>query len=279
MDISNTALFDDKGFPTPHNPDYWSIVAKMIDEGIDEHKDRLKSWSLVRRVPLWYPTIDPLEVNFLSDVQKHYRAATPEKRARLQYALREPYLGHTDESYEQTVFDFGIDHVMTSGWCLKNAHHILKCEEFLERDITEYDHIVEIGGGIGDLARYCVDLGFTGQYTILDLPATLKIQKAYLGKSYPVTYASDVSQVPTHPNTLVIATWSLSEIGYTERSRICQFLAGAEWFVIFQSFILGMRNTEWFVRYFQQETRCKTVQFEAMPIHLFQGGAFYVYGR
>jgi hypothetical protein len=274
-------LFDNTGWPTAENPNFWSIVSERIAKELPLYAGAVKLWPLVYRIPFWYPNITPLEVNYLIGVQDHYRYAISEsEQERFRKGLTEPMLGHTEDSYAQTVFDFGIDDIKTSAQAIRMAHEVIKIEQGL-KPITYYEHIVEIGGGIGELARFCVDYGFTGRYTILDLAPVLDIQRAYLDGAYPgrFNYASDVSDIPKLGTTLVIGTWSLSEIAFVERARICAALAGAEWFVIFQNLVFGMSNTEWFVRHFKGLTKCNAVRFENMTFHQFQGGAFYLYGR
>jgi hypothetical protein len=266
-----------QGWPGDGDSEFWPKVAELIDAGIDEHAKSLKDWWLIRRVPFWYPGINTIELNFWIGVREYYAQASSEKRQRLMKGLAEPYLGHTDETYSASVFPFGEDGIMTGTWPLKNAHHIMKVERAFQKDITEYDQIIEIGAGLGDLPRYCYDIGFRGGYTILDLPATIRIQKAYLQGHYPVRFVTDVAQIHPQPNTLVVATWSLSEIPYEDRAIICRRLKGLDWFATFQAFIMGWANTEWFPKVFGTVTETN-VKYESMPFHQYQGGSFYAYG-
>jgi len=128
------------------------------------------------------------------------------------------------------------------------------------------------------MPRFCFDVGFKGSYTVLDLPPTCKIQQAYLPNQYPVTWVHDVLDITKQPNTLVIATWSLSEIPYGPRTLICQHLSNLDWVLTFQSEVMGLYNVGWFPRFFGGLTRTEAT-YEAMPYHQFQGGSFYCFGK
>ena len=212
----------------------------------------------------------------LADLQTHYRGLVSTDQLDWARALAEPVLGHTQDTYESTIFDFGLDTtILTGAWPVKNAHHIMKWEQTTGRPLRSYNHIIEIGAGLGDMPRFCYDLGFTGTYTIVDLPATAKIQQHYLHGQYPkVEWCSldDLRGLTLDPaNTLVIATWSLSEVSYEIRTQFCEILAGADWFVTFQSYIFGLNNVEWFPKLFKYLTHSRDVRYEAMLHHRWQG--------
>jgi hypothetical protein len=266
----------DHDWPGENDAEFWPKVAKIIDAGIEEHSAALKDWWVVRRVPFWYPHFGHVELNYLIGVQKYYLEATAAKRERLKRGLKEPYLGHTQETYDAACYNFGFDGILTGTWPIKNAYHIMKWEQHSKRDITDYDHIIEIGAGLGDMARYCFDVGFKGSYTILDLEPTAKIQKAYLSGQYPVTWVHDVKDIIKDTNTLVIAMWSLSEIDYEERYRIVTGLSDLDWLVTFQCRVMTRLNEAWFPKYFQNLVHRK-VTYEAIPFHEYQGGSFYAY--
>lgn len=276
-DIQNAIDEHATEWPSSDDPEFWSKVSVLVDREIDIYRPAVRSWWLVWRLPFWYPQCTQIEVNFLIDVHAYYRNASPEKQIRLRKGITEPLLGHTQDTYEVAVINFG-DGIHTAAWPLKNAHHIMKVEQHFKRDITSYDHIIEIGAGMGDLPRYCYDIGYTGTYTILDLAATSKIQQAYLQGRYPVEWVADVKEITLRPNTLVIATWSLSEIAYGPRQNICEHLRGSDWFVIFQSHVFDLMNTEWFPKVFAAATNTE-VTYERMPYHHFQGGSFIAYGK
>lgn len=267
----------DYNWPKESDPEFWPKVAELIDDGIMEHCDLLKDWWLVRSVPFWYPSIGFVELNYLSALQHYYLAQRKAKRILWQKGLAEPMLGHTKETFEISLYNFGYDGIETGTWPLKNAHHIMKWEQHTKKELVDYDHIIEIGAGLGDMPRFCYDIGFKGDYTILDLPATCKIQQAYLKNQYPVRWVNNVEEIIKQPNTLVIATWSLSEIPYKLRHEICLWLQEVDWLVTFQSEVMGLYNVGWFPRFFSSLTRTE-VQFENIPFHNYQGGSFYCYG-
>jgi hypothetical protein len=267
-----------RSWPKESDPEFWSKVARIIDDEIEDHADQLKDWWVVRRVPFWYPSFGFVELNYMSAVAQYYLRQPKDKRERWQKGLQEPYLGHTQETYDVSLFNFGYDSILTGTWPIKNAHHIAKWEQHSGREVVDYDHIIEIGAGLGDMPRFCYDVGYRGTYTVLDLAPTCRIQQAYLRQQYPVRWVQDVAALTKSPNTLVIATWSLSEIGYAERERICRHLSEVDWLVAFQCEVMGLYNVGWFPKFFANLTRTETT-FENIPFHGFQGGSFYCYGR
>ena len=80
--------------------------------------------------------------------------------------------------------------------------------------------VFEIGGGFGQMNAILRLLGFTGEYTMLDLPPMLALQKAYLEKC-ALAPAGNVftSDWPETTGGTLIATWSLSEADLVTRQR------------------------------------------------------------
>lgn len=278
-------IYDDHGprsLPSDQDPAFWPEVSKVIDEQLPFYKDKLKLWWLVHRIPFWYPWCGAIEVNYLTELLEYYsHVISEDERWRLYKGLTEPRRGHADGSWDQIVVPVYprslIDNatVYVSPWSLKCAHHIMKAEQFSGRDLRSYDHVVEIGGGLGDLARYCRDIEYTGSYTIFDLPSSLKLSRAYL-EGLDVEFTSDVPQ--WKPNTLVIATWSLSEVPPGNRPEICEALKGSDWFVIFQAYVFGYNNVDFFLRQFGGLTNTRPV-FAPIPFHQFQGGSSYLFAK
>ncbi len=288
-------IFDELGprsLPSDQDPAFWPEVSKVIDAQLPAYRDKLKLWWLVHRIPFWVPWCGPIEINYLTELLAYYKTLPEAERQRLYKGLGEPKRGHADGSWDMIVVPVAVPSLIenytvhTSPWSLKCAHHIMKAEQFAGRNIHSYDHIVEIGGGLGDLARYCRDIEYEGSYTIFDLPSSLKLSRAYLAPSaliggvgmqdMNVTFTSEIPE--WKPNTLVIGTWSLSEVPPGNRPEICAALTGADWFVIFQAYVFGYNNVDFFLRQFGGLTNTRPV-FAPMSFHQFQGGSTYMFAK
>jgi hypothetical protein len=170
-----------------------------------------------------------------------------EERSQWKPCLREPFLGHTKKSFAAAQWKIFKDTPSTT-WVLKSAHHILTYEALCGRSIKSYDQIVEFGAGIGETARLILDLGFRGDYYILDLPEIARISGFYLqGRA---NICTGFAEIPRRKNTLFIATWSLSEVPIEYRNEVVSFFKGCDFLIIFQNEIFEYNNYDYFTRAF-----------------------------
>jgi hypothetical protein len=98
-----------------------------------------------------------------------------------------------------------------------DGKHILQLT-FLFNTKRSYNHIVEIGGGYGNMARLCNNIVQYTQWDIIDIPHMSEIQEFYLKNEIKdvskFRFLSAYSNVEYSkaPIDLVIATHSLSEL-------------------------------------------------------------------
>ena len=117
----------------------------------------------------------------------------------------------------------------------------------------EVSHVVDIGGGYGNLCRLfknCFD--YKGRYQIVDFPAMLDIQKKYLEQNA----VTDVDFLPLDMDQLLpkdgetsmlIATFSMSEMPLATRALIEQHLTKYDYiFIAHNSKFDGVDNIEYF---------------------------------
>jgi len=124
------------------------------------------------------------------------------------------------------------------------AYHIVMLETLTGKKISYYDNIIEIGGGYGAMCKVLRDNGYTGDYTILDIPESRRLQEHYLS-GYDVTLSDRVPEAG--PKTLVLGMWSLSEISIADRERYEPLLEKAETvFLAAQENWRGVDNVEYF---------------------------------
>jgi hypothetical protein len=90
---------------------------------------------------------------------------------------------------------------------------------------TDLDHIVDLGGGFGNMYRIMSTLGYKKKYQIIDFPIMHKLQRKYLSKI--CTDISNLEQidldmekaVPTG-KSMLIATHSVNEMPMDTRKKI-----------------------------------------------------------
>lgn len=106
--------------------------------------------------------------------------------------------------------------------------------------------ITEIGGGYGAMCEILRHLGFSGPYTLIDLPGMLALQRAYLGlRRRPRGVAFEESFVAG--DGALIALWSLSEADDELRERVVEGCSAFKSFLFaFQDDFHGRDNHGYF---------------------------------
>ena len=110
-------------------------------------------------------------------------------------------------------------HPLCSPLTVQHAYHLYLMVENLETFIPTdtINHIVEIGGGYGNLCRLIKNYGYEGTYSIVDFPQMLSIQEDYLTK-HAITDVNfsglDMEQLAPGKNdtSILIATFSINEM-------------------------------------------------------------------
>jgi hypothetical protein len=234
---------------------YWTETKRRMEAETD--LSVFKTWDTVRSIPLYkdneFPVPYSTEVEFM--LSRGGREV-----ARWRRALREPFLGHTSRSYRDAQWPIFRGSVAATTWTLKSAHHVLTYEAMSGRPVASYDAIVEFGAGIGETARLILDLGFQGDYYILDLPEIGRISNFYLNGRAKVR--TSLAEIPQRPNTLFIATWSLSEIPFSYRDEILSHFQAADLLVIFQNRIFDYDNDDYFARRFPEASTAAACKWD-----------------
>lgn len=249
--------------------DFWTRTRREM--AAENDLSVFKTWNTVRSIPIYkddeFPMTYPVEVEYM------LRRRPREEIERWKAILNEPFLGHTPASYKRAQLRF-LDGTEATSWTTKSAHHILTFEGMSGRSIKDYDRIVEFGAGIGETARLILDLGFTGQYYILDLPEIGRISSYYLGGR--AKYCKDKNEISREGRTLFIATWSLSEVPESYKDEIAEYFRGSDFLIIFQGDIFGYDNYSYFTKRFPEKSGAE-IALRPIPWHKGAGGNHYVY--
>ena len=147
---------------------------------------------------------------------------------------------------------------LTSPLALQHISHMIRMQEN-GLDLSDYDYIIDIGGGYGAFAKTVLKSGFEGIYTIVDLPVMLSLQKSYLSSIRNGMFAdridftsidnlTDCLPSLVSKKVLCVATWSLSEMPIATRKKvedIFKYCGG--FYIVFQEKIEGINNLEYFL--------------------------------
>lgn len=163
----------------------------------------------------------------------------------------------------------------TSGNAVNHAYSISKLLE--KCDFSKFNNIIELGGGYGSMCRLFRNSGFTKKYTIYDLPEFLALQKYYLnsiGKAENTDFSENIESLANNKlNTLLIATWSLSEMPLELRKKL-SVVKFNFCLIGFQSEFNGINNMEYFKKF--QKTH-PNINFHIEPAQNIKNN-FYLIG-
>lgn len=107
----------------------------------------------------------------------------------------------------------------SSGNMIHGAFHVSNFERTTGTRVSDYDYIVEFGGGYGCMRRVMAGLGFSGRYIIYDFPCFIALQRFYTamsggGETEGVTSPAELRQALASKQGakgLFVAAWSISE--------------------------------------------------------------------
>ena len=169
----------------------------------------------------------------------------------------------------------------TSGVLVHHAYHLQQILGNYVDAITDFDMIIEFGGGYGSMCRLISNLGFTGEYIIFDLPEFSILQKSYLSsiRNKPsnlslVTKLDDlVSFGKSCKKILLIATWSLSEAPLDVRKKFLELVNFDYALLAYQDTFDGVDNNAFFDAL---SNKNKGIKWEKIPIKHLPGNAYLI---
>jgi hypothetical protein len=157
----------------------------------------------------------------------------------------------------------------SSGNSIHLAYVMARFMEKTGKSFEDFDFIFEFGGGYGNLCRLIHGTGFTGKYTIYDLPIISALQRYYLSsvnlklKRIGMDIADDETYCDSNSNELIafleeaipidnsrnlfIATWSLSESPMNTRTKFEKIMEKFDYFLMgYQDKFGEVDNKEYF---------------------------------
>ena len=117
-------------------------------------------------------------------------------------------------------------------------------------DIKDVDSILEIGGGYGCMCRLVHKLGFSGSYTILDLPEFSLLTEYYIKSTMEDTsrikFINEIDGLVNNKPNLLVALWSLSETKISFRNQLLSQIRPDNFLMAYQYKFGEVDNLEYF---------------------------------
>lgn len=230
-----------------NGPDYWPTMREVFKYDCSTLPlTRFRLWASVHNVPFvtQYRTS-----RFLGEA--FYHAARDPVIAS---ALEENWIGIPEAMSSSLLVASDFN---TSMQRIQDIAHLV-ITNFAHK-LKNYESIVEIGAGYGDMCSVVHALGFKGKYTIVDIPETRPIQEYYLGQQ-GITPNFSFEDDNVGPADLVISTWALSETPLAYREQLMPKIADSKnWLILSQAAVFGDAfNFDYFREFFKDKNVTET---------------------
>lgn len=247
---------------------YWKTMCEVFATDI-EHlpMERFKVWASVMSVPFM------TRARFTDYIGPVLMAAKASETVR--NALEEPMIGYNgDPDFDHFRM---FEDLPTSMNRIQHMAHLI-LNGWGPYELSKLDTIIELGGGIGDMADIIYKLGFKGKYIIYDFKEVGQIQKWYheqLGHTN-IVHTSDVNDLVGAD--LMIGTWSFTEMPLNLREEIMGKIGDTKnWLIAYSNLIFGIDNDKYIRETFvPQIEENRTIEYRDIPFMPWDGGAKYL---
>jgi hypothetical protein len=245
---------------------YWKTMCEVFASDLENlPMERFKVWASTMSVPFM------TRARFTDYIGPVLMAAKASQTVR--DALEEPMIGMTEQDYP--IYAMFEDYCTTMNRIQHMAHLITT--GWGPAELSKLDTIVELGGGIGDMADIVYKLGFKGKYIIYDFAEVGKIQKWYhdqLGHTN-IVHTSDVNDLVDAD--LMIGTWSFTEMPLDLRADIMGKIGGTKnWLISYSNEIFGINNDKYITEDFVPRFTEHDIEYTDIPFMPWDGGAKYL---
>jgi hypothetical protein len=279
-------------YPPQDDPEYWKKVPALFEQVFSDERrlHGFKDEAIIYRVPIFVQASEEmhrLSTAYLKDTWNMLTSKSDEVKEKYLEISQETTRGYQNGFSDRTTYGFSIKvngkekSVVTNYLQPIKLHNIVKYEKETGKSIADYDVIVELGGGMGELARLIHLHGFKGEYWDVDFAPMTKIVKYYNEDIADIKTAQDIDELPdfTGKKVLFIGTHSFSETQLDYRERVMKKMGKCDWLVLFQcEFNGGIDNLNWFLHTFPEKTQTK-INMYCVPWHIYQGGNLYVFAE
>jgi hypothetical protein len=264
---SSKVMFDKMMTAKQVNDDtYWSTMCEVFAADCENlPMERFKVWASVMSVPLMSRS------RFTDYIGPVLMAAKASEI--VHNALEEPMIGMTEQDYP--IYSM-FDNYCTTMNRIQHMAHLITCG-WGPAELSKLDTIVELGGGIGDMADIVYKLGFRGKYIIYDFAEVGKIQKWYHDKlgHVNIVHTSDLNDLVDAD--LMIGTWSFTEMPIDLREQIMGKIGGTKnWLIAYSNQIFGIDNDKYITETFVPRFTEHDIEYTDIPFMPWDGGTKYL---
>jgi hypothetical protein len=246
---------------------YWPTMCEVFATDLKNlPMERFKVWASVMSVPFMNRT---RYINYIGPVLMAAQASQT-----VRDALEENMIGYNgiNDFQHFSAFD---DFTTTMNRVIHMAHLVLN--GWGPAELSELDTIVELGGGIGDMADIVYKLGFKGKYIIYDFNEVGQIQKWYHDKlGYTnIVHTSDVNDLVDAD--LMIGMWSFTEMPLDLRAELMERIGGTKnWLIAYSNEIFGIDNAKYIHEDFIPRFVDHEIELSDIPSMPWDGGSLYL---
>jgi len=217
--------------------DFWNEMRIQIRES---NLSSFRCIDVIKQIPLYEVNNYDGYYDFAKEV---YNIQTGDFINKWKMAMSHNSVGYCDCADHFDSQSIILNDIITSPTLLKTNHHYFTYNLNTGKDILDFDRIVELGGGVGDMAKFIRNMGFKKEYIIIDLPEVLEVQNFN-------TFGYDIKltdkPVEFKENTLFISTWALSECPMKWREKVISELKPEHYLITYQNNFEGLTNEEYF---------------------------------
>ena len=143
--------------------------------------------------------------------------------------------------------------VLTDGYSQGTAQHCFYLNVMLEHlklEITDFDHITDVGGGYGNFYRMAKKLGYQGTFDIVDFPIMHKIQEYYLTElELDLPNFIEMEKINSKGKSILFGFHSINEMPMSDRDFLEEkYRLYDNIMILYNDHFDGIDNFEYFAK-------------------------------
>ena len=143
--------------------------------------------------------------------------------------------------------------LLTDGYSQGTAQHCFYLNvmfKHLKLEITDFDHITDVGGGYGNFYRMANKLGYRGTFDIVDFPIMHKIQEHYLTElELDLPNFIEMEKISPKGKSILFGFHSINEMPISDRDFLEEkYRLYDNIMILYNDHFDGINNFEYFAK-------------------------------